>query len=360
MDESGATGKGIIKFDGYDVFGYLIPGTVLTAGIYVHMQLSSEAPHTTIASALLSPVSANLGSIAYAIVMTTSLLFGLYIAGHLVALFGAAILDKLVVERTQGFPYEQLFDTLNATWVTKYEQGRRDIYKLVFSIMIAALLWMGHAGPTVPNISIPFITIVLVLLGKAKYNRSNDRRWRLTDADPPDWLLAVLRKLALPFDQGMYLFVGMFMRRKKFRRKAQEQFGKAFYSTFDLKPEDVATDTFWLCYAYLCEHHPSVSKLIQGWLRLYGFARNLSVAFLLLYVYGLVRHTSVTNPDFSYTAWYSITGVLCLLFGARFYYIYYNYYSKFTFRAFIVAAGHESESERLGSPQPPLKEAAGS
>jgi len=327
------------RFDAYDVFGYLIPGVVLSSGIYIHLQGSGmkETIHEVFGT--LPASGLDFSKWPPLVAITGFLAFALYVVGHVVAAFGAALLDKLVVERTQGFPYEQLFNKLQ-DWVTPYERGKRSLYKVTFSIGIGCLVWMAARGPTRVSVMISAGSVLFFLFVPLELYR---KAWGGGKPSvPPERLLWYLHVPAIPFDLFLRVFVGVFMRRKSFRNETQKKFAELFKQTFNVDPCHVATDVFWLTYAYLCQNQRSTAALLQHWLRLYAFARNLAAAFLLLYVYGLCTHRYVKNHEFNHTVWYLATGLPFLLFGARFYHIYYNYYSKFTFRAFITAAQAEN------------------
>lgn len=104
--------QNFFKFDVYDIFGYIVPGAIFIIGVYAHanmFKMENLLNKLKVTSSYFQPFSA-----PWPKFLTTMSLFLLlaYIVGHLVASLSAAIMDKWVVERIFGYPYERLFKDL--------------------------------------------------------------------------------------------------------------------------------------------------------------------------------------------------------------------------------------------------------
>ncbi len=339
--------QSLLKFDAYDVFGYIVPGSVVLGGMYIHLQYS-EVGGGNIVNDFLSTLSLDINKWYHFLGLSTFVLFIVYIAGHLVALFASGILEKLLVERTAGFPYEQLFKSKYE--VSSYEEYKRKIYKVIFSISIFVLIWIACRGLSRTN-AIVFGSILIASIGVKLLYTTIIRPQEVIDGlvketthSPPREvkfslpIRGLLLLCSLPFNIAVWILLCIFMRRKRFRVETQNKFEELFTEVFDVNLKVIETDVFWLCYSYLCQNEPASAKLIQHLLQLCAFCRNLSMAFLILFIYGALMSGLVKSQTFNHLMWYLLTGLAAMLFAARFYYIYYNYYSKLTFRSFITAA----------------------
>jgi len=97
-------------------------------------------------------------------------------------------------------------------------------------------------------------------------------------------------------------------------------------------------DLYWLTACYLTENTERHHLNIKHWLNLYGFARNLGMAFFLLFLLGAVTKRNIGAQQMSpIVEWWPLaTGILCVLLLHRYVYLYYKYYSKYIARAFVA------------------------
>lgn len=103
-------------------------------------------------------------------------------------------------------------------------------------------------------------------------------------------------------------------------------------------------DLYWLTACFLTEHTEKHNLNIKHWLSLYGFARNLGMAFFLLFLIGAIArrvfYEHSVHPVVVY--WPLVMGVLAALLLHRYVYLYYKYYSKYIARAFVSEAMYMS------------------
>lgn len=321
-----------------------------------------------------------------AIVFTKFLgfLLSAYLAGHIVATFSSIILDKMVSERIQGLPYRRLFRKLRFKGIERHE---RDLYRTIFGCILVMLLLVSVRCKFDFVAWFIFSLIIIFIIIKASFSfcvRDDIRNpYRYKDPSSPKykyyqyadsairfrpssildffhvkWPQAIkkckcLKKLFLRLDSWMkigslirgfgfpYIIIEkallpLLRMCKPFSDGIQDLFLRKFEDIFDINPEKAKTDVYWLTYAFVCEKSPLYTKLIHKWLSLYAFARNVAVSFLLLFIYGVVARLKHGPQGANYAWWCSITAVLAVHFGVRYYYLYYNYYSKFIFRAFLT------------------------
>lgn len=148
------------------------------------------------------------------------------------------------------------------------------------------------------------------------------------------WLFSwFLKPFTWGFDLILKSILCILRMQKPFTREFQDLFVKKFVETFKMSPSGVDTEVHWLTYSYLCQNDPDSMVRIRRWLTQYSFARNVSTAFILLFFFNIIM-SKIDNPAFLY--WSLATGAGSILFLLRYYYLYYNYYSKYIFRAFMT------------------------
>lgn len=361
--------KALLRFDLYDIFGYLIPGVVLLAGIYGHIKVFDVKcfqdaldkillPNGTMGGDLNQSTS-NLLSFSSPLFWTamTAFLFFAYIVGHLAASFSAVILDKWVSERVFGFPFKRMFkDVLPKS---DYDKRKTYFHKALLVIFLAILIIFAIFGPSNHYFRFMLSSFLLLALIKIGFTKLSLEDIQAPTAEQPEsqwqrkvanwlwkwtiqwWLIPIVW---FSFDSWANLLLTMFRMRKPFSKAFQEQFCTYFRETYqlDIKKDKLDTEVFWLPYSSIAENTSSCARLLKHWLCLYGFARNLATSFFLLFIYGITMDkfcpTGMYRAEkYEYLIWCLITSIAAILLGLRYYYIYYNYFSKFVFRAFFSA-----------------------
>ena len=167
-----------------------------------------------------------------------------------------------------------------------------------------------------------------------KFRSANDRHRQIADFL---WKYFFRRPLCFMANYCFDLFskgvLSAFKMYKPFTEDFQKMFIEKFERIFKINPLEIDTEIHWLTRSYLCQNSPTSNELIERWLTLYSFARNLAGAFMLLFFYNIVLNEK-DNPNFIYWNLFTITGFM--IFLLRYYHLYYNYYSKYIFRAFVT------------------------
>ena len=207
-------------------------------------------------------------------------------------------MDKLVVERIFGLPYQRLFHLHLGP--DKYEKQKRLFYKLILAVGLIDLVWFAAAGPrswVVWILSGIFVILIILKLGYTLLHQPDIRN--NFEVRPPDhpqrkfakwgWKYIIkwwLRPLAwLFFDSWAKCLLALFKMCKPFYPEVQSSFMKKFRRKFNIEPEDAGTDLYWLTYSYLCQNNVKCANLTKQWLNLYGFSRNLAICFFMLFIY---------------------------------------------------------------------------
>ena len=343
-NKTGSSGV-MMRFREQDVIGYLVPGTLFLLGLYLYDEIFKLDQFDSFAKQLPTIIT-DYTKLPGFISLGTFFLFLAYTTGHLISLLSSALIDKLIMERTQGYPFQRLFNKVIG--LNTYTRRMKQFYKVFLLFLWFAMFLVAMYGYNAKTILL-FIPCIIVLFSKLTMSllflRHVDDPWSLKSEDHPAlkiansswsyffvWILWPFVKIYNIFSKGV---LSAFRMSKPFHVEIQHKFIKKFKDTFDLDPTAVDTEVHWLTYSYLHQNDPSSIKVIRQWLHLYTFARNLSTAFFLLFLYGLVMNNHIDEKSMG-RIWILVTWIGFLLFGLRYYYVYYNYYSKYIFRAFIT------------------------
>jgi hypothetical protein len=351
----------------YDVLGYLLPAIALLSSIYAFEVMVVAQRGQVIATPVSSLLRTTLGEAtdtARTILYILTGLMLLYVVGHVISAVSSLVLDRILVTRVFGYPYQSL---LFPDWPRTFDTASAQFWMCIFFWVNAYLgvrsaewllpnRWLGHlANPLGWALVILILWKIIWRRAQLAFLKHNGR----TSARIENWCLMIpFRVLAMPARLAAQLLSDTINPRRHFDDGFIDLFRRRYESTFDLrlppkKPIDPrflerATNTYWLPYCFVATRCPTLGDHLQSWLRLYSFSRNISAAFFVAFAY-------VT----SIVAWYHppLEGArtmirlfpLCLLALAlvmlvRYYYLYFGYYSKFLFRAFTYSVGDLQQS----------------
>lgn len=337
--------KKLFEFGEHNIFGFIVPGAVLVTGICLHIKIFNKNAFNEGLSKFFSFIKFDEANWPSFISISIACLFCFYILGHVIALFSSALIDKLLVERTKGYPFQRLFNkTIPITW---YAYRMKRFYKatiLLFMPFIVCISLKGIGDLRVFWLLLPCsVMLGLKIFMSILSLRQIDDPYSFRDPNClhrkiGDFLwIKVFWWLLLPFIWGFDFFskttLATLRLYKPFTEDFQRQFIEKFNRLFKLDPKKVDTEVHWLTYAYICKNSPESIVSLTRWLILYGFARNLSAVFIILFFYNIIFND---NNSPAFVLWNLLTYVGFLVFLLRYYYIYYSYYSKYLFRAFII------------------------
>lgn len=396
-------------FTAYDFFGYLIPGAILVfiaaiieqvfisryefrrtalEHVYCGCKLENVISEINQPRPVFSSVFVEFSLLDKPTNWITSLPIVLgvfvliYVAGHVVSTISSFLLDRVFIRQAIGYPFEHCLYSKSEryhsrrTSVAKYFKGLVAWFNILFVCLYFEFIFGGCILPCLVLSSCAALIIATFLLWYEWVASEWVTRFRVTDraigdccsgrANPlcavilyvamcATWFARVgLILFSLPFDLCTKIIwlctaggsVDAYFSddfRKMFENKFRE-----VYPSLDYEKEQ--SNVYWLTAMHVEMESPVLYANIKNWHNIYGFARNLSTSFFLLFVYvvfyihqynlgELVKLTSLR--------WLLPLGLLFLahLMLVRFLYIYFLYYSKNLFRAF-VCCGSSSQSER--------------
>lgn len=211
-------------FLAYDIFGYLVPGLVLsgilarantwwhdnvTAGLYV-VRTTSSPPGFA---------QADYPQMVVAVVLA-------YVLGHTVAALSSAILEKILLARSVDYPTGRIFGDIRQAHARPRKTRAARFWLLLWTCTRSVLHWAIFGIP---------------------------------------WLLVYL---AYP----TYL--------EPYSRDMRRRFADRFRDAFGFDPTD-GHDIYWLTWSYVSIHHPTAFRRATHFLNLYGFSRNVSMTMFL-------------------------------------------------------------------------------
>jgi hypothetical protein len=321
-------------FDLYDIFGYIIPGLIFI--FFATIILQSFAEELPIKSELLNKLHANF-TLDYLKILKdsmpwwleTTILIALiafvYIAGHIIASISSLLIDKYLIKKMSGYPSEKLFG------ITHRALYNRGFYKLLFMLINLYLLrLMFFCKPNLYFEIIPVTIFFLSIIG-IKIKQS-DIRINQEKEDPKFDKIGKI--MSYPFNIVVHFIERMFGLNEKFNQEFIDEFKYRFEKKYSITVEKSGTNLYWFSYCYVVDKNEHMRDVIRHFLRMYGFTRNLSTSFFLLFLLALSIKVSGTVHIHRLSIFAYSFLIISILLMIRYYYLYFNYYSKFIFRAF--------------------------
>jgi hypothetical protein len=293
----------------------------------------------------------------FAVFVGLGILAAAYAVGHVIASYSALLVDRVLVAKGHGYPFANLLNTTPDA----HEETKRRFYRGLFfwfnlvlfcEAVVIALATANHSPVLLEwFLRAVFIAVVVGVVAKAMLKKTTEPQWaaRLLGSfvKPYDWIAAGVSR-AIETKRGFDPeFVNVFWCRFK------NVFGEQL-----MKRTDPSTNTFWLTYCHVTASSPVFRAALDNWLKLYIFSRNLATALFCAFIYCTFWYWLHSGATFIYwtelTLWQPIgdpravesaaKGLALLPFTlliagyimlVRYYYLYYAYFSKFVFRAFV-------------------------
>lgn len=351
-----------------DLFLYTIPGaTGLIAAFMFEMRaeraiaaagMSTTSVHLPMYHAAEAIKADQFGQGLVAATVAIAVLLTLaYVVGHLVSSLSSLALDRVLLAKGHCYPFAALLDRTGekrkGTPASKSQAYYRGLFCWLNIWAAAYLLW--HL--TERHRYLWASRLVCGLLVLAVMVKAADRRWRkpVENADlltsTPKWVRQIVLVFSWPWDAPANVFAHWTRAREPMETKVIDKFEEKLFASFGVRIEEVGTsNAYWLAYLKVLTESKTFGKLMENWLHLYSFARNLSTAFYLaaLYSGGLLAFQAATLREVNYGVllWYPLAYAACaLVFMSRYYYLYSCYYSRFIVRSFAFL-------DNLGSSAP--------
>jgi hypothetical protein len=343
-----------VPFSTYDIFGYLIPGATFLTGVYLfEFFLFSIYEKNIFPLFYIFTLQSHLDNSSFLQITIYILILVLiaYVTGHVISSISSYLLDRILVEKGYGYPYQILLEIKR----TEFKNGRasRYIRGLFFWLNVYLVLrylsyiYASHIMNEVSTIIIWGVIIVsvfslfgllLIRIGRKQKHYNVNVLFLVNILKKYDWFMRHVFAGGLDF-LG-FLFSNVVKTRYKFDDEFIQKFKKYFESTFHYNPETASTNNFWFAYLFVTEKSPKADVMLTNWLSLYSFARNLSTCFFILFIYCffiLLYYNNIFVPFNNNLIiivpllYYSCFLIMLL----RYYYLYENYFSKFLFRSFV-------------------------
>jgi hypothetical protein len=188
-----------------------------------------------------------------------------YLLGHAVASFSSAMIDRLLVNRMFGYPYEHLFQAVLP--VNDLKKTKRAFYKAIgwflglFLISSAVLGAGDRISALLACLTVLFFLAKLAYSALRHQSRSQNRRIRslavaIQSVLRPAWtygVKSIVVVCAALVDIFANLVFSLFKMHDRFPEKFQHAFQEKFKSQFGLTMSEAETNIYWLSYVYLCE-----------------------------------------------------------------------------------------------------------
>jgi hypothetical protein len=319
-------------FDLYDVFGYIVPGLILLISIVSLMfQYGNDLPirinyfmenHTISSFDLKSMKESTPWWLEITLLVT--LLSIVYIIGHIIASISSLLIDKYLIRKISGYPSEILFKIENTD---KFKKGYYKLFFFIINIYLIRLFYFTR--PRLVEIVLISLFIALLIIAKFIVSTKNIKNRFRPQLDK------IGDKISIPFNFIIKFIVHSFSLNEPFSEEFINIYNSKFKEWFNMDISHSKTNLYWLSYCYVVDRNEHMRDVIRHFLRLYGFTRNLSTTFFLIFLF--ILSIKLNGSQHSYQL--NILGTLSLLSSIilviRFYYLYYNYYSKFIFRSFM-------------------------
>jgi hypothetical protein len=355
-------GKEKIKlpFNTYDIFGYVIPGGTFLIGIYLFefwakFHLPNATLHLPVYNAfaetskgLFDKETNWVLSLLYVIILSSVA----YVIGHVVSSVSSFFLDRVLVAKGYGYPYRHLLqiDPFDAAsyrgafyrgaffWVNAYLIGQYIATVFHFPSIQALINSIGWA--------LVGLTVLKLIISATDAHRTKKQKkpLRITTIVGKYAFRLLLAGLYDLLTSSLAKFINT---RSDFTQEFRQKYQAAFASTFNLNSITEGSNNYWLSKCYVADKSPVLDSLLVNWLYMYSYARNLATTFYLIFIYGFVSLSlqqsqtitaiiELASPNSVVLGLIPILSLaLSMVMLSRYYYLYFVYYSKFLFRAFV-------------------------
>lgn len=347
-------------FSTYDLFGYLIPGAIALLAVgafefWVKLQIGNVSQPVTFHLPFIKAITETARpffiseDLVLSGIFLIILLVVAYAAGHIVSSLSSISLDRVLIYKGYGYPYQQLLHLEYPK--NNWETG--PFYRGLF-FWINTYLLLRYYTIIYPDVSLDRLVnwvgwyIIAITIIKLIISNTNILPLRWVISHTPYGLkcltnkffkIIILKLFAGPYDVFARSLSRVINTRDRFSEEFIASYKNTFYKLFGLDSNKAETNNYWLTKCFVAFKSPALNTMLENWHHLYSYARNLSTAFYLAYIYCFFsiflqfKEFRVVNDYVIYLI-PIIYFILSLIMLKRYYYLYNIYYSKFLFRAF--------------------------
>jgi hypothetical protein len=353
----------------YDILGYMAPGgTAIMCCFFFEFWVDRIAGVANSGAllptySLVRELSHGLDRPSWAIstIFLIATAGAVYITGHVIASVSAMTIERTLVQKGHGYPINRFLGVpTNPVTVIS-----RSFYRALFlwTNIYIILRYIDIASAHLPDVVISHaglntlraIEIGLFALIAAKLLVSNDlTNWAVSKGSISGSLIRVLssaiRLAAAPYDLVIHMVERTLALHEPLPPEVRERFIHGIKQLAGVSPSTWRSEAYWFAYIRVRNCGSALSEPAMNWLRLYAFARNLSAAFYLAFLYSLLD--LLLNPFVIFDAKLGRVALLIPLtffLGAfvmlgRYYYLYASYYTKYLIRVFVYSENGEHKA----------------
>lgn len=349
------TEKIIVPVSHYEIFGYLFPGATCILSIFLFEFWSKNyldklgMIHTPIYTIFYNCSKIEKRSWDFSLIFLVSLFIAIYISGHIIASISSLLIDRILIKRGYGYPHSFL---LNPSSNPQYDDEGKlsaEFYKGAFfwiNLFVIYLYLLDFVRKEFVGMSVfiekAFIGIAFSpILVFIMYIFIRWIWWKKKSKWAYNCLTICFSFLYEKFTKLLSEYLGT---REAFTNEFILLYKKYYKATFNISAENKDTNNYWLPNFYVCLKSPEFKAKLDDWRKLYSYARNLSTAFYIAFLYCFIQifiqSTIYMRVDkyelfviFLIPLFFFICSFIMLY---RYYYLYINYYSKSIYRMFII------------------------
>jgi hypothetical protein len=359
--------KNILKninrpFRDYDYFGHFGPAITYIIAIMIYISIEYDVVGILREAQNNSTIKTIFSAFNYWPISLTLFIFTIvfvYIFGIVISSISGIVIDRIFVKKIYGYPYQVLlYDYNRSVPVPKNKREslkrRMDIissshYKFIFFGSNFSLLWFYTTNYYLNDYEIFFINyrltpiiiysvpLLVFLLFVYFYFVKNSAKYQNHDESYiMKWMYGPIVLCTMVYTVFSNLLANYIKVPHDFHKTFKKDFFKLLKKEHPSQPFKKLKDTsdaFWYSYLSVISDK-RFTDTIRNYLLQYSFARNLSTALYLGFITIFLYHLS-EPPKFSVFILGYLYFAFALIMLVRYYYVYFSYFSKFVFRAYL-------------------------
>ena len=321
--------------DGSDFYTFFVPGAVLFLFICIAF-IQDIDPTFAQFSTKLGAMSAQ-EYIIYAFAGT----FMAYLLGHIAGALSVLLIDRIYIQKVVRYPYVKLLfpEEIPESFKKRDDNIKGNFYRVILSmfLLFIILFCTRNLISNWPCMIVLFCILAIIVHRWVALPSTNNK-----DTFPQDYKKAYYN-LSIP----MYGLENLIRRSwgfdKSLNLESVNKYKNQFYARFGMHPrKELETDNYWLPYLYIMEYGSAASKAyLKKMISTFCFLRNMSASLMISAVILSITKDNVEILGMNNSLFALLLILASLTLSIRFYYFYYNYFSKSVFRLFIILEAME-------------------
>ncbi len=335
-----------IPFGTYDFFGYLIPGLTFMSSIFFYEFYTLEIlsrykitnnnfhkPVYTISKLILSnDLTSNWILSLFSVLIIVCII---YTIGHVVASASSFFIDRVLIHKGYGYPYEFLLgiESKKEKYSVNFYRGLYFWINILLIVIYINFLFLNN------NKTITCVFVILFIIPIIFKVAISGKKCKSKQCKLAKYTKKFFEKCYGSLYNALSALIANYLNTKRsFNDDFTQKYTEYFKDIFSLDPEKAESNNYWLSYCFVAENSSQLISPINNWLHLYAFARNISMSFYLAFLYSyisIVFQLQNINNFIIKVIIPSTFFILAIIMLIRYYYLYTIYYSKFIFRSFV-------------------------